>query len=134
MHGVLALGLFAGAVALASYIPGWKETSSIVIVFTSRYERVVSTSEATVVSLLCFFACFFVVVDLNLSVYICVGVGSLSAMIFNNSSSKDILGVAVAYPFQNISSSYWGRGKEGKKEALRFDSNSCPLKLWLCGL
>ena len=54
MHGVLILGLFIGAVALAAYVNDWQDLKR----YTSRkdiisaLEDIISSSQATVVSLL----------------------------------------------------------------------------------
>jgi len=50
VHGVVAASLFAGAVALATYIPGARDLSKDNM-FASTFARVVSASEATCVSL-----------------------------------------------------------------------------------
>ena len=48
VHGVVAVSLFAGAVALATYIPDVKSLSQGM--FASTFARVVSAAEATCVS------------------------------------------------------------------------------------
>ena len=49
VHGVLVLGLFAGAVALASYVPGAKDQTGIPT-FGGTFRRIVSAAEAACVS------------------------------------------------------------------------------------
>ena len=49
MHGVLILGLFAGAVALASYVPGAKKLTDN-DTYGGTFRRVVSAAEAACVS------------------------------------------------------------------------------------
>ena len=54
MHGVLVLGLFAGAVALAAYVNDWNDLKDIFgsnDVFTSPIQDVIRSSQAASVSL-----------------------------------------------------------------------------------
>ena len=56
MHGVLVLGLFAGAVALAAYVNDWQDLKDYAENFSlkdavSALEDVISSSQATAVSL-----------------------------------------------------------------------------------
>ena len=54
MHGVLVLGLFAGAVALAAYVNDWQDLKKYLgndKVAVSALEDIINSSQATAVSL-----------------------------------------------------------------------------------